>query len=169
MSQLKRREVRIKVMQSLYAHEMSQDPIKKVKADQLSEIKEEENIEFANTLIDLVLKNEKLLDSYILDKVVNWEIERMAFVDKIVLRMGVAELLYFPDIPPKVSINEAIDISKEYCTRNSGKFVNGILDAVLDELKRDNKLNKTGRGLLNLRKKVKSEPRTEKQKIQQDK
>jgi N utilization substance protein B len=169
MSQLKRREVRIKVMQTLYAHEMSQDPIKKVKADQLSEIKEEENIEFANNLIDLVLKNEKLLDSYILDKVVNWEIERMAFVDKIVLRMGVAELLYFPDIPPKVSINEAIDISKEYCTRNSGKFVNGILDAVLDELKRDNKLNKTGRGLLNLRKKVKSEPRTEKQKIQQDK
>lgn len=169
MSQLKRREVRIKVMQTLYAHEMSQDPIKKVKADQLSEIKEEENIEFANNLIDLVLKNEKLLDSYILDKVVNWEIERMAFVDKIVLRMGVAELLYFPDIPPKVSINEAIDISKEYCTRNSGKFVNGILDAVLDELKRDNKLNKTGRGLLNLRKKVKSEPRIEKQKIQQDK
>jgi len=169
MSQLKRREVRIKVMQSLYAHEMSQDPIKKVKADQLSEIKEEENIEFANTLIDLVLKNEKLLDSYILDKVVNWELERMAFVDKIVLRMGVAELLYFPDIPPKVSINEAIDISKEYCTRNSGKFVNGILDAVLDELKRDNKLNKTGRGLLNLTKKKTSEPKTEKQKIQQDK
>ncbi len=164
MSQLKRREVRIKVMQTLYAHEMSQDPIKKVKADQLSEIKEEENIEFANNLIDLVLKNEKLLDSYILDKVVNWEIERMAFVDKIVLRMGVAELLYFPDIPPKVSINEAIDISKEYCTRNSGKFVNGILDAVLDELKRDKKLNKTGRGLLNLRKKVKSEPKTEKAK-----
>jgi len=156
-------------MQTLYAHEMSQDPIKKVKTDQLSEIKEEENIEFANTLIDLVLKNEKLLDSYILDKVVNWELERMAFVDKIVLRMGVAELLYFPDIPPKVSINEAIDISKEYCTRNSGKFVNGILDAVLDELKRDNKLNKTGRGLLNLRKKNKSEPKTEKQKIQQDK
>lgn len=169
MSQLKRREVRIKVMQTLYAHEMSQDPIKKVKADQLSEIKEEENVEFANTLIDLVLKNEKLLDSYILDKVVNWELERMAFVDKIVLRMGVAELLYFPDIPPKVSINEAIDISKEYCTRNSGKFVNGILDAVLDELKRDNKLNKTGRGLLNLRKKKNSEPKTEKQKIQQDK
>lgn len=169
MSQLKRREVRIKVMQTLYAHEMSQDPIKKVKADQLSEIKEEENVEFANTLIDLVLKNEKLLDSYILDKVVNWELERMAFVDKIVLRMGVAELLYFPDIPPKVSINEAIDISKEYCTRNSGKFVNGILDAVLDELKRDNKLNKTGRGLLNLRKKKNTEPKTEKQKIQQDK
>jgi N utilization substance protein B len=70
--------------------------------------------------------------------------------------MGVAELLYFPDIPPKVSINEAIDISKEYCTRNSGKFVNGILDAVLDELKKDNKINKTGRGLINVKKKKKT-------------
>ncbi|MBK8552504.1 MAG: transcription antitermination factor NusB [Ignavibacteria bacterium] len=153
MSQLKRRDVRIKVMQTLFAHEMSQEPIKKVKADLLTEIKEEENIEFANNLIDYVLKNEKLLDSYILDKVVNWELERMALVDKIVLRMGVAELLYFPEIPPKVSINEAIDISKEYCTRNSGKFVNGILDAVLDELKRDNKLVKSGRGLVNFKRK----------------
>lgn len=167
MSQLKRRDVRIKVMQTLFAHEMSQEPIKKVKADLLTEIKEEENIEFANNLIDYVLKNEKLLDSYILDKVVNWELERMALVDKIVLRMGVAELLYFPEIPPKVSINEAIDISKEYCTRNSGKFVNGILDAVLDELKRDKKLNKAGRGLLNLKKKDNSEQRviTSKEKI----
>lgn len=157
MSQLKRRDVRIKVMQTLFAHEMSQEPIKKVKADLLSEIKEEENIEFSDKLIDHVLKNEKLLDSYILDKVVNWELERMALVDKIVLRMGVAELLYFPEIPPKVTINEAIDISKEYCTRNSGKFVNGILDAVLDELKRDKKLIKTGRGLINMKRKVNSE------------
>ena len=155
MPQLKRRDVRIKVMQTLYAHEISGEPIAKVKIDLLSEIKEEENIEFANNLIDYVLKNEKLLDSYILDKVVNWELERMAFVDKIVLRMGVAELLYFPEIPPKVSINEAIDISKEYCTRNSGKFVNGILDAVLDELKKENKLVKTGRGLINIKKKEK--------------
>lgn len=155
MSQIKRRDVRIKVMQTLYAHEMSKDPISKVKADQLSEVKDPENSEFADKLINYVLSNTELLDSYILDKVVNWEIERMAFVDKIVLRMGVAELLYFPDIPPKVSINEAIDISKEYCTRNSGKFVNGILDAVLDELKKDNKLNKTGRGLINIQKKKK--------------
>lgn len=157
MSQLKRRDVRIKVMQTLFAHEMSQEPISKVKTDLLSEVKETENIEFSNKLIDYVLKNEKLLDSYILDKVVNWELERMALVDKIVLRMGVAELLYFPEIPPKVTINEAIDISKEYCTRNSGKFVNGILDAVLDELKRDKKLIKTGRGLINMKRKNNSE------------
>ena len=94
----------------------------------------------------------------ILEKVVNWELERMALIDKIVLRMGVTELLYFPEIPPKVSINEAIDISKDYCTRNSGKFVNGILDAILDDLKKEEKLNKSGRGLLNLKKKSGNAP-----------
>ncbi len=153
MSQLKRRDIRIKVMQVLYAHGMSEDPIKKVKLDLLSEIKEEENIEFADKLVDHVLENEKLLDAYILDKVVNWELERMGLIDRIVLRMGIAEMLYFPEIPPKVSINEAIDIAKDFCTRNSGKFVNGILDAVLEELKKEDKLNKAGRGLLNIKKK----------------
>lgn len=158
MSQLKRRDLRIAVMQVLYAHEISKDPIDKVKKDLLPVIGEEESSEFVNQLIDLVLKNEETLDKMILEKVVNWELERMALIDKIVLRMGVTELLYFPEIPPKVSINEAIDISKDYCTRNSGKFVNGILDAILDDLKKEEKLNKTGRGLLNLKKKSGSAP-----------
>ncbi len=153
MSQLKRRDLRIAVMQVLYAHEISKDPIEKVKKDLLPEIGEEESAVFVNKLIDLVIKNEEDLDKMILEKVVNWELERMALIDKIVLRMGVTELLHFPEIPPKVSINEAIDISKDYCTRNSGKFVNGILDAILDDLKKEEKLNKTGRGLLNLKKK----------------
>lgn len=154
MSQLKRRDIRIKVMQVLYTHEISGEPVKKVKEDLLTGIKGEDNIEFADKLIELVLKHVTLLDEYILGKVVNWELERMAFIDRIVMRMAIAEMLYFPDIPPKVSINEAIDISKEYCTRNSGKFVNGILDAVLEKLKKENKLNKTGRGLVNIKKKA---------------
>ncbi len=154
MSQLKRRDIRIKVMQVLYAHEIGGDPVEKVKEDLLTGVKGEDNIEFANSLIDLVVANIKILDEYILEKVVNWDLERMAFIDRIVMRIAIAELLYFPDIPPKVSINEAIDISKEYCTRNSGKFVNGILDAVLEKLNKENKLNKTGRGLVNLKKKV---------------
>ena len=121
-------------MQVLYAHLIGGEPVNKVKEDLLVSVKGEDNIEFANNLIDYVLENETLIDEYILGKVVNWELERMALIDHIVMRMAIAELLYFPDIPPKVSINEAIDISKEYCTRNSGKFVNGILDAVLDLL-----------------------------------
>jgi N utilization substance protein B len=156
MSQYKRRDIRIKVMQTLYAHQISKDPIEKVKLDLLSEIKEEENKEFANQLIKLILKNEELLDDYINVKAVNWEAERISIVDKIILKIGLAELLYFPDIPPKVSINEAIDIAKDFCTRNSGKFVNGILDAVHDDLKKDKTLNKTGRGLINVKKKEKT-------------
>lgn len=155
MSQYKRRDIRIKVMQVLYAHEISKDPIEKVKLDLLSDIKEEENKEFANLLIKLVLKNEELLDDYINVKAVNWEAERISIVDRIILKIGLAELLYFPDIPPKVSINEAIDIAKDFCTRNSGKFVNGILDAVHDDLKKEKTLNKTGRGLISVRKKEK--------------
>ena len=98
-------------MQVLYAHEISKDPINKVKKDLLSEIKESEDLEFAEQLIDSVLKNESVLDKYILGNVVNWELERMALIDKLVLRIGIAELLFFPEIPPKVSINEAIDIA----------------------------------------------------------
>ena len=155
MPQFKRRDIRIKVLQVLYAYQISKDPIDKVKTDQLSDIKEEENIEFANLLIDHILENEELLDKLIMSKVVNWELERISIIDKLILKIGIAELLYFPEIPPKVSINEAIDIAKDFCTRNSGKFINGILDAVHEELKKESKLNKSGRGLLNLKKKDK--------------
>ena len=63
--------------------------------------------------------------------------------------MGIAEFLYFEDIPPKVSINEVIDIAKEFSSANSGKFINGILDAILSELKKTGVLKKVGRGLIN--------------------
>lgn len=153
MSALKRRDIRIKVMQVLYAQLLSGDSIEKVKKDLLSDIPEKENREFANVLIKSILDNEKLIDDYILEKVKNWEMERISLLDKIIMKIGLAELLYFPDIPPKVSINEAIDIAKEYCTKNSGRFVNGILDAIHDDLKKDKLLNKSGRGLVNSKKK----------------
>ncbi len=162
MPQLKRREVRIKVMQVLYAHEISKEPIIKIKKDLMSDLEGEDNITFSDTLIKHVIENEKQLDEFILGKVLNWELERMALVDRIIMRMGIAELLYFPDIPPKVSINEAIDIAKEYCTRSSGKFVNGVLDGIHDDLKRDNKLVKTGRGLLNTESKNKNSGKSRK-------
>jgi len=71
-----------------------------------------------------------------------------ALIDRILLRMGITELLFFPEIPPKVSINEVIEIAKEYSTSNSGKFINGILDAILSDLKLNSNLNKSGRGLI---------------------
>jgi N utilization substance protein B len=153
--QSSRRVIRIKVLQVLYAHVISKDLIEKVKNDLLGEIKEEGRIEFASELIDKVLKNSAKLDKMIKDKIENWEFERIALVDKLILKMGLSEILHFPEIPPKVSINEAIEIAKEYSTKSSSKFVNGILDAILTDLKKENKLNKSGRGLLDLKKKNK--------------
>lgn len=66
------------------------------------------------------------------------------------MRIAIAEMLYFPDVPPKVSINEAIEIAKQYSTDKSGKFVNGILDAVRLELIKNGELNKSGRGLVDM-------------------
>ncbi len=153
--QSSRRVVRIKVLQVLYAHIISQDPIEKVKNDLLGENMEHDKIKFASDLIDKIITNTMILDEMIKSKIEHWEYDRIALVDKIILRMGLSEILYFPEIPPKVSINESIEIAKDYCTKSSGKFVNGILDAILTDLKNDDKLNKRGRGLLDLKKKNK--------------
>jgi transcription antitermination protein NusB len=144
----KRRLIRIKVVQILYAYELSKDPIEKVIKDQLSEIEDNEKIQFASELIGIILKNVKKIDALIESNIDNWELGRIALLDKLALRMGVAELMYFPDIPTKVSINEAIDVAKLFGTDNSGKFVNGVLDAIFIKLKKEGEINKSGRGLI---------------------
>jgi len=75
-------------------------------------------------------------------------VTRIAFIDKLLLRIGIGELLFAEDVPPKVTINETIEIAKEFSTAKSGKFINGILDAVLIDLKDEGKLRKVGRGLI---------------------
>ncbi|MCD4665232.1 MAG: transcription antitermination factor NusB, partial [Bacteroidales bacterium] len=104
---------------------------------------------FANKLLDLTIKHFNEFDELIKVKALNWDFERIAIMDKLILRLAVCELLYFPEIPPKVSIDEAIEISKKYSTEKSGKFVNGILDSILTELRQSKRLKKKGRGLKN--------------------
>jgi transcription antitermination protein NusB len=148
---INRRKIREKVMQVLYAYELSDDPIEKVKNTLLEDIREDrESYKFGSDLISNVLENQESLDERIKKQADNWESERIALIDKILLRMSIAEFLYFPDIPPKVSINEAIEIAKKFSTENSGKFVNGILDGILLSLKEEDTMHKTGRGLLNI-------------------
>jgi N utilization substance protein B len=144
----KRRIVRERVLQVLYAYEMNNENLNFLEQEILVDIPEEMDEDFAHNLINRVLVNYKELDKMIKQRVDNWEMNRIALIDKILLRMGICELLYFPDIPPKVSINEVIEIAKIFSTASSGKFINGILDAVLSELKKDGNLKKTGRGLL---------------------
>ncbi|MCF6268859.1 MAG: transcription antitermination factor NusB [Melioribacteraceae bacterium] len=143
-----RRFAREKVLQALYAYQLNGEGLTKHSDAMLREIHSEQDREFGRKLINSVAANDDELSSNIKERVSNWEIERIAVIDKILLKMGIAEILYFEDIPPKVSINEVIDMSKEFSSANSGKFINGILDAILTELKKEGKLNKVGRGLI---------------------
>lgn len=143
-----RRQTREKVLQVLYAHEMTKDPIEKIKTDLLSDIEDEDNIKFAGKLIKEVLNNKIRFDEMIKSAVSNWDIERIALLDFIIIKMCLSEFLFFEEIPPKVSINEAIDLAKDYSTRNSGKFVNGILDSLLSRLNKEGNILKSGKGLI---------------------
>lgn len=145
----KRRVVREKVLQALYAHEISRDPIEGVIENVLADLKKDAvTFDFARSLILKVVEAGLELDTIIKKRVANWEFSRLAVIDRVILRMCICELLYFEDIPPKVSINEAIEIARRYSTEKSDKFVNGVLDSVLDDLKANGKLKKSGRGLL---------------------
>ena len=95
-----------------------------------SEAKDEEVASFALDLFRGCVEMVKALDEQIAAAAENWEVSRMAAIDRSILRIGTYELAYREDIPPKVSINEAIDLAKKYSTENSGEFVNGILDKV---------------------------------------
>jgi len=78
----------------------------------------------------------------------NWEAERVATIDMILLKMALCELMYFETIPTKVTINEYVDISKIYSTPKSKEFINGILDKLMKQLKEEGKIKKVGRGLV---------------------
>ena len=98
--------------------------------------------EFAKVLLKTVIEKSKHLQSLITPKLKNWDPERIALLDMVLMKMGVAEFLYFETIPPKVTINEYIDLAKEYSTQQSGQFVNGILDNIHKELLSQNKIHK---------------------------
>jgi N utilization substance protein B len=102
----------------------------------------EDKEEFARSLLQSVLDKSEFLQSLIVPKLKNWDPERIAHLDMIMMKMGVAEFLYFETIPPKVTINEYIDLAKEYSTAQSGQFVNGILDNIHKELVEQGKMQK---------------------------
>jgi N utilization substance protein B len=107
-----------------------------------SEVISPDKWEFAKGLLNTLLEKQKHLETLIVPKLKNWDPERIAALDMIIMKLGVAEFLYFETIPPKVTINEYIDIAKEYSTQQSGQFVNGILDNIHKELVQQNKLHK---------------------------
>src|SRR5436190_9409266 len=96
---------------------------------------EKSSIEFAQTLVDGVLKHRDELDAEIADVATNWNIKRMAAVDRNVLRMGLAELTICPETPHKVILNEAVELAKQYSSDEAGAFVNGLLDKLCLKLR----------------------------------
>lgn len=107
------------------------------------EIISKEKWDFGKGLLTTVIDKKAVVMDMIKPKLKNWDPERIATLDMILMQMGVAEFLYFETIPPKVTINEYIDLAKEYSTPQSGQFVNGILDNIHKELVRDEKMHKT--------------------------
>lgn len=110
---------------------------------------EEEDLKFVKQLFDECVQNDQELIALISAKTQNWDQDRIALVDMILMKMALCEVLYFPYIPLKVSINEYLELAKLYSTPNSHGFINGVLDKVQIDLKNDNKINKLGRGLVN--------------------
>jgi len=110
--------------------------------------KDIEDKQFAVNLFKKTLLNQTKLTEEISKKTTNWDSDRIASIDLMLLRMGICEIKNFPSIPTKVTINEYLEISKEYSTPKSKVFINGILDKIVKEYKSEGKLNKIGRGLM---------------------
>ncbi len=143
-----RREAREKSMQVLYAYEISREPIEML----LETIAGEElnpHVEmyrFAQALVYSVLNHRSEADLLIREKAQHWDFDRIATMDLILLRMGIVEFIYFPEIPAKVSINECVNMAKRFSTEQSSRFVNGMLDSILTALKSEDRIQTEGRG-----------------------
>lgn len=146
-----RRRIREKVVQALYTLELRDTDMENAAGWLVTpEIAKDRNaVTFFRKLLQSVDENKKEIDDYISKHTFNWDMNRIAVIDKNILRMALAEILYFEDIPPKVSINEAIEVAKKFNSMDkSSKFVNGILDAIFNDLKTSGKIRKCGRGLI---------------------
>src|SRR5690606_14640186 len=110
--------------------------------------KEEEDRDFALSLFRKTVLNSRELSREFEEKTPNWDTERIAELDTIILKMGICEILKFSTIPVKVTINEYLEIAKEYSTPKSSIFINGVLDNISKQYMRDNKIVKIGKGLL---------------------
>jgi len=122
----------------IYAYSMTQekdDLHKKIRIDDDEFNDMGEIIEYSKKIVDIYMENTKKLDKLITSKSSNWDISRMALIDRIIIKLALSEMFYFDEVPGKVSIVEAVEISKEYSTKDSSGFINGILDSIYNDKK----------------------------------
>jgi N utilization substance protein B len=132
-----RRAARQCVLKALFAYQFSKNDTIDQLVSENPELKD--NNDFIQSLFDIVLEHVKLTEDIIRSHLENWEIDRIALIDKILLKMGICEIYFINDIPPKVTISEMVEIAKIYSTDESPVFINGILDAVFKNYIKDNK------------------------------
>ena len=132
-----RRAARQCVLEALFAYQFSKNDA----IDQLltKNPRLKNNYDFIKSLFDFVIKNMKWTEDIIKSNLENWEIDRVAQIDKILLKMGICEIYFIDNIPPKVTISEMVEIAKIYSTDESPVFINGILDAVFKNHIKENK------------------------------
>lgn len=122
------RELALKV---LYRYEEGDTDLRAAMKSVLEmKVYDKKDKDFSQMLIERTVENIEKIDKEIISVLQNWEYDRISVVDKVILRMGACELIYFDDIPSQISINEAIEIGKKYGGNESGRFINGILDAI---------------------------------------
>ena len=145
-----RREAREAALKAIYAVEIGKNSTQQATKLIIKAILtgDTESIKFAEKLLLITVDFSSDFDQLIEQHIKNWDVNRLAVMDKLILRMAISEMLHFDDVPTKVTINEAIELAKEYSTRKSGNFVNGILDAILSRLNEENRIQKKGRGLI---------------------
>ena len=131
-----RRAAREWALRILYAHELTGNPVEEIFADLLGSLPDDLNVRFCRELCRRSAERDGYIDGLIAKAVQKWDLNRIAVLDHVILRVAIAEFLYFDDIPFKVTINEAIELAKRYSTSQSGRFVNGILDALSTELQK---------------------------------
>lgn len=137
-----------------YIATMIEKTLKKFKSDSNDKLslmplfKNEEDEEFVKILFRKAIMHSEKCSGLIDKNTTNWEVDRIALMDILVMQLAITEILEFPEIPVKVTLNEYIEIAKYYCTSKSSTFVNGILDNIVKEIRQEGLLNKTGRGLV---------------------
>lgn len=129
-----RHQIREIVLSCLYAAESEAGPPVDILESRLADGSAgEKEREFARLLFKKTYDNREKLDAEIEPKLKNWKLSRIALLDRVIMRMALAERHFFPDIPEKVSLDEAVELAKKFSTAESGHFVNGVLDAVFKD------------------------------------
>jgi N utilization substance protein B len=132
----RRRKAREIALQTLYAGEVGGDTWEAAFAETIDRRKpSEEAVTYARGLVRAVVENREELDRRISERLENWELARVSIIDRTILRVALSELLYFPETPANVIINEAIEIAHRFSSSDAGRFVNGILDRLAKEVR----------------------------------